>query len=113
MKRFAVVAVIAALALTGCGSQIPAQQSYAVVYGRVFDASTNQPLPGVDVSVLVAIHARSGSDGTFTTDPIVPAGQIDVQVQPPAGYKVADPSVLNFSVTAGERYRLDIALIRS
>ena len=109
MKRFAlVVALIAMPLLVACGTGIPSSQTYATVYGRVYDATSNAPVAGAVVSVDTAYNVTSGSDGTYTATN-VPIGQTDVLITAPPGYSAASqPSP--FSVTAGERYHLDIPL---
>jgi hypothetical protein len=110
MGRFARVALVATLLLSGCGNDgIPSAQNYAVVYGRVYDAATNAAVAGVVVSVDVVDTATTGADGTYSVIN-VPIGQTDVTVSVPTGYVVASPGALVFSVNPGDRYRLDIAL---
>lgn len=111
MRRFGLIAPLAAaLLLAACGGPaIPPAQNYATVFGRAYDAATNAPVPGVVVTVDVVVLGTTGNDGSFTVNN-VPVGQTDVSVRPPAGY--AAPPIQPFSVTAGERFRLDIPLSR-
>jgi hypothetical protein len=113
MTRFGFAIVAAAVVLSSCGDNgVPAAQNYAVVFGRVYDASTNQPVAGVEVAVDVVDTVTTAADGTYSVAN-VPLGQTDVAVSVPAGYAVASPASLNFSVVAGDRYRLDIPLNHS
>jgi hypothetical protein len=113
MTRFGLALLTATLVLAGCGDGgIPAAQNYAVVFGRVYDAATNQPVAGVSIAVDVVDTATTGADGTYSVAN-VPLGQTDVSVDLPPGYVVAAPASLNFSVVSGDRYRLDIPLNHS
>ena len=88
----------------------PHAQNYATIFGRVYDATTNAPVSGVVVTVDVVNGSASGADGSYTVSN-VPVGQTDVSVQVPAGYSLANAAALEgFSVTAGERFQLDIPL---
>jgi hypothetical protein len=111
MARPHLVAVLAAGSiLAGCGNPIPPPQNYASVYGRVYDAVTNQPVAGAEVQVDAILLATSGSDGSYSVVN-VPLGQVDVAVpNPPQGYA---PGYEDSSVTAGERVRVDIPLTHS
>jgi hypothetical protein len=102
--------LVGAVLLAACGPAVPNAQTYATVYGRVYDTATNAPVPGVVITVDVVDGATSGADGSYTIDN-VPVGQTDVAVQVPAGYTLANAAALEgFSVTAGERFQLDIPL---
>jgi hypothetical protein len=102
-------ALAASLCTAGC-NDVPAAQSYATVFGRVYDAATNGGVAGVTVSADTALIATTGPDGTYSISP-VPSGQTDVLVTPPPGYSVsAQPSA--FSVNNGDRIRMDIPLER-
>lgn len=112
MERARFVASLAGLGLTvlaGCDG-IPQPQNYATVFGRIFDATTNQGLAGVSISADTVLVALTASDGTYSISPI-PSGQTDVLVTPPDGYAIAAQPVA-FSVVDGDRVRLDIALDR-
>jgi hypothetical protein len=110
MRRFQFLAALAASAgAAGC-NDVPAAQSYATVFGRFYDAATNEGVAGVTVSVDTALTATSGPDGAYSIAP-VPSGQTDVLVTPPPGYSVsAQPSA--FSVNDGDRIRMDVPLDR-
>ncbi len=107
MKQAAFAALIA-LILIGC-DDVPSVAKYAVVYGRVYDATTNLPLAGVTVTVDSVDVATTADDGTYSIAN-VPIGPTDVAVNPPTGYALGDTSVLTFSVRPGDKYRLDVPL---
>jgi hypothetical protein len=113
MRRVRFVASLSAPALVaavGCDG-VPQPQNYATVFGRIFDATTNQGLAGVSISADTVLVAVTATDGTYSISPI-PSGQTDVLVTPPDGYAIsAQPAA--FSVVDGDRVRLDIALDRS
>jgi hypothetical protein len=112
MTRSVLVAAAAAGAvLAACGGPaIPNPQTYATIFGRVYDASTNAGLGGVVVTADVVNGTTTAADGSYTLVN-VPVGQTDVNVQVPQGYTLVDAATLEgFSVTAGERFQLDIPL---
>ncbi|MBV9440648.1 MAG: carboxypeptidase regulatory-like domain-containing protein [Candidatus Eremiobacteraeota bacterium] len=102
---------LAALALlAGCGGpQIPPAQNYATIAGRVYDASSNQPVSGVTVRVDVVLVATSGSDGMYKVAN-VPIGQYELSVSAPQGYTVSGSVPTQGSVAAGESVTIDIPL---
>lgn len=103
---------LAGALLAACGQgNIPPQQKYATVFGRVYDEATNSPVPGAVVTVLVVLRAVSGADGSYSV-PNVPSGQVDVTIDAPAGYTPVQPSD-TFSVVPGDSFRLDVALRKS
>jgi hypothetical protein len=111
MMRLGIVGPLAAaLLLAACSPGLPPAQNYATVFGRIYDAATNAPIAGAQVTVDVVAVAVTGSDGSYSVNN-VPIGQTDVTVRPPAGY--APPPIEAFSVSAGERFRLDIPLNRA
>ena len=97
-----------AVTLGGC-NDVPPVATYAIVYGRVYDAATSMPLSGVTVTVDSVDVATTADDGTYRIVN-VPVGPTDVAVNAPAGYTVGDASVLTFSVRPGDTYRLDLPL---
>jgi hypothetical protein len=109
MLRSALAGLLAVVVLSGC-NDLPPVGTYAIVYGRVYDGSTSMPLAGVDVTVDSVDVATTATDGTFSIGTI-PAGPTDVIVSVPAGYHVADESVLTFSVHPGDRYLLNLPLM--
>jgi hypothetical protein len=110
MRRWRFVAALAAVAGLGACDGVPPAQNYATVFGRVYDASTNDGLGGVTVSADTALVAVTAPDGSYSISP-VPSGQTDLLVAPPDGYRVpAQPAA--FSVVNGDRVRMDIPLDR-
>jgi hypothetical protein len=111
MTRLGFLAPVAVAALlAGCGPAVPPAQTYATVFGRVYDAATNAGIPGVVVTVDVVNGTTTASDGSYSVSN-VPVGQTDVTVQVPAGYTLGNAAALEgFSVSAGERFQLDIPL---
>jgi hypothetical protein len=110
MRRRRFVAAGAALATLGACDAVPPAQNYATVFGRIYDASTNQGLAGVTVSADTALVAVTSADGSYSISP-VPSGQTDLLVTPPDGYTVAAQPAA-FSVVNGDRVRMDIPLDR-
>ncbi len=108
MIRTALAGLLAIVVLGGC-NDLPPAGNYAIVYGRVYDASTNLPLGGVSVTVDAVDVATTATDGTFSVANI-PVGPTDVIVSVPDGYHLADASVLTFSVRPGDRYLLNLPL---
>jgi hypothetical protein len=110
MRRRHFVAAGAAIGALGACDGVPAAQNYATVFGRVYDAGTNQGLAGVSVAADTALVAVTSTDGSYSIAPI-PSGQTDLLVTPPDGYTLpAQPAA--FSVVNGERVRMDIPLTR-
>jgi uncharacterized protein YfaP (DUF2135 family) len=104
--RFVLLAVIG---LAACGGPaIPPAQPYATITGRVYDAATNEAVPGAVVTGSVILTATSGSDGTYTITNF-PIGPNEVQVTPPGGYTAVVPQY-SISPQKGETLHLDIAL---
>jgi hypothetical protein len=114
MKRFRFVAALSASPLVvACGTiGVPQAQAYATVFGRVYDAASNVPVGGVKITVDSVIFVTSGVDGSYSAAN-VPLGPTDVNLTPPPGYAIVSAGTLNFSVSSGERYRLDIALTKT
>lgn len=82
------------------------QQQHGVVSGRVIDASTGDPLPGVTVILAnTAIGAVADADGRYTINRL-PAGDQNLVVRY-LGYVTANITV---TVIAGQRTELDVAL---
>jgi hypothetical protein len=97
----------ALVAVAGCDG-VPAPQNYATVFGRVYDAATNQGLAGVSISADTALVAVTAADGSYSISP-VPSGQTDVVVSVPDGYAIA-AQPLAFSVVNGDHVRVDVPL---
>lgn len=109
MHRFGfVMSALALVAAAGCDNGIPKPQNYATVFGRVYDASTNQGLAGVTVTADTVLTAVTGADGSYSISP-VPSGQTDMLVAPPDGYTIAAQPAA-FSVVNGDHVRVDIPL---
>ena len=108
MRRWPLImALIALVAATGC-NDVPPAQNYATVFGRVYDAATNQGLAGVSVSADTSLVVVTGPDGSYSISP-VPSGQTDLLITPPEGYTLpAQPAA--FSVIDGDHVRMDIPL---
>lgn len=110
LSRVRTAFVVALVLLVGCGGpQIPPQQNYATIVGRVYDASSNQPVAGAGVVVDVILNATSGADGTYRIAN-VPIGSYQMTVTPPQGY--TGPSTQQGSVAAGETVTIDIPLTK-
>jgi len=115
VTRLRAVAACAALGvLAACGSPaVPPAQNYATVTGRVYDASTNQPLSGVVVTVDTILTFVTGSDGTYRIG-TVPLGTYQVGVSPPSGYTAPSMNVAPYagSIVAGQTIVVDIPLTK-
>ncbi len=111
MRARSALALIAICSLAACGGQIPPAQNYAVITGRAFDTTTNQPVAGVEVTVDTIDKASTGNDGTYRIGNI-PIGSCTIQVTAvPTGY--AQPSLPDCgSVTAGQVVTIDIPLAK-
>jgi hypothetical protein len=109
MRRTGFVAfALALLAAAGCDNGVPRAQNYATVFGRVYDAKTNQGLAGVTVTADTVLVAVTAADGSYSLSP-VPSGQTDMLVAAPDGYTIAAQPAA-FSVVNGDHVRVDIPL---
>jgi hypothetical protein len=108
MQRAAFLAsALGCVAIAGCDG-VPAPQNYATVFGRVYDAATNQGIAGVSVAADTALVALTGTDGSYSLSP-VPSGQTDIVITPPDGYSLTAQPVA-FSVVNGDHVRVDVPL---
>ena len=103
---------LAALALASCGApQVPPQQNYGTIRGRVYDAGANTGIGGVTVVAFAIRTAVTASDGTYTIAN-VPLGEYDVQLQQlPRGY--TGKTDYGGSIAAGETITVDFPLTKS
>jgi hypothetical protein len=111
----AFAACVALAALTACGGPaVPPAANYGTVVGRVYDATTNQPVPGVLVTVDTILTSTSGSDGSYRIG-TVPLGTYQVTVSPPSGYAAPNTGAAPYagSIQAGQTVVVDIPLTRS
>jgi hypothetical protein len=109
--RFALLAV-ALCGLAACGGpQVPPAQNYGVITGRVFDASTNQPVPGVVVTVDTILSATSANDGTYRIVN-VPLGTYTLQPVPPSGYAAPPQPAYDGSIASGQTIAVDVPLTK-
>jgi hypothetical protein len=103
------VPLVALVILTACGGPaIPPAQNYATITGRVFDASTNEPVQGAVITGSAILTATSGADGKWKIANF-PIGPNEVQITPPVGYSAAQ-SLYTISPQKGETLTLDIPL---
>lgn len=110
--RLAILALSVGI-LAGCnGNGVPPAQNYAVITGRAYDAASNQPVPGVTVTVDTILTATTGSDGTYRIVN-VPIGSYHVGVIAPSGYTAAANPLDDGSVTAGQTITVDVPLNHS
>ena len=112
--RFALFLLPLAL-LAGCGdNDVPPAQNYGSISGRVYDAATNQPLAGVQVSVDTILNATTASDGTYRIGTI-PSGEYTMAIQAPNGY--ASPNFnappYSGSISPGQTITVDVPLNKS
>ena len=110
-QRFAILSLALAV-LAGCGgSQIPPAQNYGTIVGRVYNSATNQPVPGVVVSVDTILSATSASDGTYKIIN-VPLGTYTLRPQPPPGYSVPLQPTYDGSIGSGQTITVDVPLTK-
>jgi hypothetical protein len=112
--RFALLVLPLAL-LAGCGDNgVPPAANYGSISGRVYDATTNQPIAGVLVSVDTILNATTASDGTYRIGTI-PSGQYTMAIQPPSGYAAPDFNAPPYSgsIDNGQTITVDIPLNKS
>jgi len=110
--RFAFLALPLVL-LAACGApQVPPAQNYGTIVGRVFDTATNQPVPGVVVTVDTILNGVSGADGTYRINNI-PLGTYTLRPQQPQGYAVpvVQPGY-DGSITTGQTITVDVPLTK-
>jgi hypothetical protein len=110
MHRSRFLAAISAVVCSAGCNDVPSAQNYATVFGRVYDATSNAGISGVQIAADTVLVAVTAADGTFVIAP-VPSGQTDVLVTPPDGYSLAAQPAA-FSVNNGDHFRLDVALDR-
>ena len=109
--RFALVALSLA-ALTACGGpQVPPAQNYGTIVGRVYDAATNQPVPGAVVTVDTILSATSGTDGTYRIGNI-PLGTYTLRPQPPPGYSAPLQPTYDGTIATGQTITVDVPLTK-
>jgi hypothetical protein len=109
--RFAVLALPLAL-LVACGApQVPPAQSYGTIIGRVYDSATNQPVPGVVVTVDTILSGTSGSDGTYRVANI-PLGTYTLRPQQPPGYTAPVQPGYDGSIAQGQTITVDVPLTK-
>ncbi len=116
MRRLrAIAASFALAALAACGGPaVPAAQNYGTITGRVYDATTNQPIAGVVVTVDTILSSPSGTDGTYRIG-TVPLGTYQVAVQSvPSGYSAPNVSAAPYagSIVAGQTIVVDVPLTK-
>jgi hypothetical protein len=107
--RFAILALPLAL-LAACGNpSVPPAQNYGTITGRVFDSATNQPVPGIVVTVDTILSATSGADGTYRIGN-VPLGTYTLRPQPGAAYSAPVQPAYDGSIAAGQTITVDVPL---
>ena len=116
MKRLRwVVCALGLTAFSACGGpQVPPAANYGSISGRVFDSATNQPLPGVLVSVDTILTATTASDGTYRIGTI-PSGQYTMAIQAPQGYAAPNFNAPPYSgsIESGQTITVDIPLTKT
>jgi hypothetical protein len=109
--RFAFLA-LALSGLAACGGpQVPPQQNYGTITGRVFDSATNQAVPGVVVTVDTILSGTSGNDGTYRVVN-VPLGTYRLQPIEPAGYTAVPQPAYDGSISSGQTITVDVPLTK-
>jgi len=98
--------------LAACGGPaIPPAANYGAIVGRVYDSATNQPIPGVIVTVDTILSASSGSDGSYRIVNI-PLGTYTLRPQTPQGYAAAVQPAYDGSISPGQTITVDIPLTK-
>jgi TonB-linked SusC/RagA family outer membrane protein len=98
--------LVAALAFTGAPAVVGAQQTTAIIEGRVTDRDSHQPVPAAQVTIVgTGLGAVTNEAGQYTIRG-VPAGTVNVRARR-LGYAVVTQPV---TVSAGDRATLDFAL---
>lgn len=92
--------------LAAGSSVVLAAQQAASIHGRVFDAGSNDPLPGATIRVVGTSHeATSSRDGSFQL-PALPSGRHELRVD----YTGFATRTISVDVVEGERSRVDAAM---
>lgn len=109
--RFAILA-LPLVVLAACGGPaIPPAQNYGTIVGRVYDAASNQPMPGVVVTVDTILSATSAADGSYRINNI-PLGSYALRPQPPAAYAAPSQPSYDGSIASGQTITVDIPLTK-
>lgn len=109
--RFALL-VLPLAVLSACGGpQVPPAANYGTITGRVFDSASNQPVPGVVVTVDTILSATSGADGTYRVVNI-PLGTYTLRPQSPAGYSAPVQPLYDGSIATGQTITVDVPLTK-
>jgi hypothetical protein len=88
---------------------VPAPQNYATVFGRVYDAATNQGLAGVSVSADTALVAVTGSRRFLQH--LARPERPDRRASSRRPTAIPSPrSPVAFSVVNGDHVRVDVPL---
>lgn len=95
--------LLAALAIVAVPAVVRAVPTAATITGRVTDAATGEPLPGVPVAVGAAL-VFTDEDGGFSAD--VPPGPVAIVVE--ADY--LERAAVDVTVGPGERRTVDLAV---
>ena len=112
IRRRIAIASLALAVVAGCGGpQIPPAQNYGTIVGRVYNSGTNQPVPGVVVSVDTILNATSAADGTYKIVNI-PLGTYTLRPQQPSGYTAPYQPTYDGSIGAGQTITVDVPLTK-
>lgn len=116
-SSLAVLGWVAALLLTGFGTQVSAQTVTGTIFGKVVDAE-GLPMPGATVSVsspqlIGGAQSRiTGADGDYRF-PALPPGSYTIEVQMPGFAHYAQKAVaLGAGASLGIDPRLEVASVR-
>ncbi|HZW54208.1 MAG TPA: carboxypeptidase regulatory-like domain-containing protein [Candidatus Elarobacter sp.] len=109
--RFSVLALALGVLAACGGPQVPPAANYGTITGRVFDAATNQPIPGVVVTVDTILNGTSGSDGTYRVTNI-PLGTYTLRPNPPSGYTAPLQPAYDGSIGTGQTITVDVPLTK-
>ncbi|GAC1659755.1 MAG: hypothetical protein NVS4B13_05580 [Candidatus Elarobacter sp.] len=109
--RFALLALPLALSTACGGPAVPPAQNYGTIVGRVYDSATNQPVPGVVITVDTILNATSGNDGMYRIGNI-PLGTYTLRPQTPQAYSAPVQPAYDGSIATGQTITVDVPLTR-
>jgi hypothetical protein len=108
LARFALAALLACAAFSGCGPQVPPVGNYATIQGTVRDASTGNPIAGAVVTVSVIASNATDSSGTYKVFPVPTGPYTSITASAPGYMAYSDYS--GGTLTPGQVLSVDISM---